>query len=392
MPDNAGMTTDTHRILGWNDDTCAADWSALTHDEVQAMLAGFPTLHGPLQVRWHSPRPFAAAARVDTPGGTVFVKRHHCLLRTPATLGEEHAFIAHLRAAGLPVPQVLADADGRSALARGDWVYEVQAPVPGTDLYRQTPSWTPLQRLDHARHAGRMLAHLHQAAQGFSLRERGTRMLVASDDLLRAPDLLAAIEMQCTQRPALAGALATRDWRRALAPLLPRHRRLQPRIAGLPTLWTHGDWHASNLLWNAQGEVAGIIDFGLCAPTFALYDLATAIERNAVAWLHLGRGTREAWPHTACALLRGYAEVRPLAAADTALLADLLPLVHLDFALSELAYFDAVLHAPAQAELAWSGFLLGHAAWFDGTPGQALLAAIRDCTGPAGTNHASMRD
>ena len=29
MPDNAGMTTDTHRMLGWTDDTCAAGEKAV---------------------------------------------------------------------------------------------------------------------------------------------------------------------------------------------------------------------------------------------------------------------------------------------------------------------------------------------------------------------------
>ena len=147
----------------------------------------------------------------------------------------------------------------------------------------------------------------------------------------------------------------------------------------LPRLWTHGDWHASNLFWsNADddAEVTAILDFGLCAPTSALYDLATAIERNAIAWLELERGMQAVFPETARALVAGYAEVLPLDPAQRALLADLLPLVHIDFALSEIDYFHGILGSLEQADLAGEGFLLGHAAWFEGAPGRMLLDAI----------------
>jgi len=60
------------------------------------------------------------------------------------------------------------------------------------------------------------------------------------------------------------------------------------------------------------------------------------------------------------------------------LLGDLLPLVHLDFALSEVEYFNALAdrHKP---DVAWTTFLRGHAAWFSTAPGRTLLRAIHDC-------------
>jgi Ser/Thr protein kinase RdoA (MazF antagonist) len=374
------MSASNHRSHGWNDDDATPDWPPLETAEVEALLSGFAALRGPSRILWRSPRPFSAAARVLTPAGERFVKRHHRRVRTPAALAEEHAFIAHLRAQGLPVPEVVADDAGRTAIERGDWTYEVHATAGGVDLYQDTPSWTPLAQPTHARNAGRMLARLHRAAAGFAAPSRSTAMLVARDDVLRATDLVQAIDAQRAQRPALAAYFAERrDWRADLAPLAARHRQLQPRIAALPRLWTHGDWHASNLFWTGaddRAEVATILDFGLCAPTFALYDLATAIERNAIAWLHLYADTQVAFPDTARALMAGYAELLPLAPALRETLAALLPLVHVDFALSEVDYFLGVLNAPAQADLAWDGFLLGHAAWFETAPGRALLDAI----------------
>lgn len=374
------MTASNHRLHGWDSDQIALYRPRLEDADVAALLARFPDLRGPAQLLWRSPRPFSAVARVRTPAGEVFVKRQHLRVRTPAALGEEHALLRHLRSRDIPVPQMLTDAHGMTAIPSGEWVYEVQAPAAGLDLYRDAPSWTPLRQFGHARQAGRMLARLHRAAAGFDAGQRSATRLVARDDALRAPDLHAAIESQWAWRPGLAAYLAGRDWHAELAPLATRHRTLQPRLAALPRLWTHGDWHASNLCWTGTGgdaEVAAVLDFGLCAPTFALYDLATAIERNAVAWLQLDRGMHAIHPDTARALVAGYAGMLPLGNAERSLLADLLPLVHIDFALSEIDYYQGAFGARAQADQAWETFLLGHAAWFETAPGLALLAAIR---------------
>lgn len=374
------MAEDNHRLHGWDSDQVALFRPRLEPADVRSLLARFGSLHGPLHLLWHSPRPFSAVARVATPAGDVFVKRQHARVRSQAALREEHALLAHLRGHGLPVTQVLADDAGETVIAMGDWVYEVHAPAAGVDVYRDTPSWTPLLRLGHARQAGRMLAHLHAATTDFTAEARTATRLVARDDALRAPDLHAAIASQLAWRPGLAAFLAGRNWQRELAPIADRHHALQPRLAALPRRWTHGDWHASNLCWTDDSDeaaVAAVLDFGLCAPTFALYDLATAIERNAIAWLQLERGMRAVFPDTARALVDGYAEVLPLSAADHALLADLLPLVHIDFALSEIDHYQDAFGACAQADRVWHDVLLGHAAWFGTAPGQALLAAIR---------------
>lgn len=374
------MTNAEHPVHGLAGEDVAPDWPALTRAEVESLLAGYPRLAGPVTLLWHSPRPFSAAARVATRAGEVFVKRHHAAVRTPAALAEEHAFMAHLHAHGVPVPQVLADACGATAIQRGEWTYEVHTPAVGIDLYRDSYSWSPLTDLGHARAAGRMLARLHCASADYQSLTRTPTVLVSRDDVLRAPDLIEAIAVQAATRPALAGYLDQRDWRREVAPVVPLHRAVQSRVAGLPRLWTHNDWHASNLFWTADGanaEVATVLDFGLAAPTFALYDLATAIERNAIAWLELERGMAPIHPATAIALIDGYADVLPAVHAQCGLLADLLRVVHVDYALSEIDYYHGITRAAANADAAWYTFLLGHAAWFATPPGLALLAAIR---------------
>jgi Ser/Thr protein kinase RdoA (MazF antagonist) len=226
-----------------------------------------------------------------------------------------------------------------------------------------------------------MLARLHDASASYRAPQRGTHILVARSELIGAADPVAALEAQLPQRPGLADYLRGRSWQREFAATLaPWHRAVQPSLARQQRLWTHGDWHASNLCWSSRGdeaEVSAVLDFGLAAANCALFDLATAIERNAIAWLALDTGAAAVHPAIARALIEGYREVRPLGREALQLLADLLPLVHVDFAVSEVEYFHAVTHAPAHADVAWDTFLRGHAAWFATAPGQALLDTVR---------------
>lgn len=375
------VSTDSHRVHGLAGEEVAPDWPALESAELRSVLAEFADLRGPMTILWHSPRPLSAAARVRTPAGEVFIKRHCVLVRTRENLAEEHAFIAHLRKRGIPVPQVLANDAGETAIARGPWTYEVHALAAGLDLYRDSFSWSPLTELGHALSAGRMLARLHLASADYHAPQRSTTILVSRDDILRAPDFVTAVAEQAALRPALGSFLGARAWRTELAALAKRQQRVQPRIVNLPRLWTHNDWHASNLGWTGKAstaQVASVFDFGLSSPTFALYDLATAIERNAVAWLELERGMGAIYPDTVRALIEGYAEVLPLGPETRRLLADLLPVVHADFALSEVEYYQGITHSVTNADIAWSTFLLGHAAWFDTPPGVVLLQAIAE--------------
>ncbi len=106
--------------------------------------------------------------------------------------------------------------------------------------------------------------------------------------------------------------------------------------------------------------------------TCAVFDLAVALERSGVMWLDLAGPDVVVYPQIQ-ALLEGYQNVRPLSAAERALLVAFLPLVHVEFALSEVAYFGTLLKDAASAEVAYTEYLLGHARWFAGDEGRALL-------------------
>jgi Ser/Thr protein kinase RdoA (MazF antagonist) len=287
-----------------------------------------------------------------------------------------------VRARGVPVPAVLRQPAGATVVASGDYRYEVHALAEGIDLYRDAVSWSPFASTAHARAAGAALARFHQASASFGRPERPPGPLMNSCAVITAPDPLAEVGRLAARRPGLAGYLDKRRWREDLTRyLLPAIRLAAPLLPGLRRLWGHGDWHPSNLTWTSPSPgagVAAVIDLGLANRTFAAHDLAVAIERSAVAWLDLA-DTGQAGPDipAADALLDGYQAVRPLSPAERAAVAGLLPVVHLEYALSEVEYFASVVRSAENADLAYDGYLIGHARWFTGPEGRALLSHLR---------------
>jgi Ser/Thr protein kinase RdoA (MazF antagonist) len=378
--------SETVKAHGMDGTLVKPDWPPLTLDEVRTLLAAFPDAGEPEEIVFASPRPFSAAGVVRTARGRVFVKRHHQTVRDREGLLEEHRFMEYLRARGAPVPRVLKDEAGESAIQRGAWTYEVHEAAKGVDAYGDALSWTPFHSAEHAHEAGRALARLHLAAQGFEAPRRAVRPLVAGFTIFATENPAAEMERYLEARPALARQADVHACAaKALDLLAPFHAELHPLLAHLPPLWTHNDLHASNLLWSDAGECAratSIIDFGLADRTNAVHDLAHASERNMVEWLELVAHPErpEAVPihfHHLDALLDGYESIRPLSAEEASALAPMTALCHAEFALSEADYFLSVLHSEKKAEMAYDGWLVGHARWFRKDAGGRLLNAIR---------------
>jgi Ser/Thr protein kinase RdoA (MazF antagonist) len=366
-------------------DLTEPDWTPLTDPEVRSVLAHYPGPANPAGetvITWRSPRPMSAAALARRGGQTWFVKRHDARVRTAGQLAAEHAFAGHLRARGVPVPEVLRTSRGQTMVSTGAGVYEVHRAIPGVDLYRDAMSWTPFTSLGHARAAGAALARLHDAAAGFAAPPRPPAVLTSSCEIITAADPVAAVGLLAGRRPGLARYLAGRRWQDDLTRHhLPVICRAAPLLATLAPQWAHGDWHPSNLTWtdaSPSAEVAGVFDLGLANRTFAAHDLAIAVERSAVSWLGLaGTGQAEADLDAVDALLGGYQEARPLETAELTALAEVLPIVHLEYALSETEYFADVVHSPANASLAYDGYLIGHTRWFQTPAGSTLLDHLR---------------
>jgi Ser/Thr protein kinase RdoA (MazF antagonist) len=365
-----------------------ADWPPITLGEAAVVAGHYPELGGVTAVRWHSRRPMSAAALVDTArGGAVFVKRHHRGVRDGTSLGEEHAFGAYLRAEGVELPRVLPTGDGATFVAMADWVYEVHDLASGVDAYREVPSWEPYRSVGHAASAGGALARFHLAAAGYLGPVRQPSALCSSDSLVRAADPAAALDDLVARRPGLARALARWSWRSQMGEVIAALAAAAPLVARLAPQWGHGDWHPSNLRWSESGPdavVVGVTDLGLANRTSAVHDLAVALERAVVGWQDLEeRGSAPVDLEAVDAVMSGYVAQRALRGDEVTGLIALLPVVHVDYALSEIEYFADVVTSPTNTELAYRGYLLGHAAWFahDAEAATLLARVQRAATG-----------
>jgi Ser/Thr protein kinase RdoA (MazF antagonist) len=380
-------------------DLVAADWPPLTDDEVGVALAAYPACGDGRSgaqpvVTWRSPRPMSAAGLVrcdpgdGPPGHCVFVKRHHAAVRSTGQLITEHALATYLRLRGVPVPSILRDADGATVAEHGEFRYEVHELADGVDLYRDAVSWSPFTSPGHARAAGAALARLHEAAAGFPLPERPPAPLLSSCAIVGADpvDPVAAVARFAAELPGLARYLSTRDWAADVEQYLRAPvERAAPLLAALPRQWGHGDWHPSNLTWSSAGPgavVAGVLDLGLANRTLAVHDLAMALERATVAWLDLdATGHATADLDAVDALLDGYESIRPFSDLEATALAAVLPVVHVEYALTEVEYFAGIVGSPVNADLAYDAYLLGHARWFAGPGGAVLLDHLRRRSG-----------
>ncbi len=376
-----------HLVQGMERDLVVADWAVLTNEEVFDVLSqlrvdesrvALASEDVPAQITWWSPRPMSAAALVRWRRGDYFVKRHHVSVRDAPRLRVEHAFARHLRQRGQPVARVLEGADGDTVVSRGDFNYEVHEKVAGIDLYRQHPSWYPFTSRRHAYSAGASLAHFLAAAENFSAPATPPGVLTNSQLVITSADPLASLDGLVTSRPALARALEDRDFDQDVHRyLLPAIAAAAPSLRPVASQWGHGDWHASNLTWTTSGpdaRVAGVFDLGLANRTSAVHDLAVALERSVVDWLDVrDAGEVRADLDAVDALLDGFESVRPLRGEEWTALRALLPIVHLEFALSEVEYFADVVTSEENTTLAYEGYLVGHTRWFDSPRGGELL-------------------
>lgn len=358
------------------------DWPALSDAEACEVLSHFPLPAPARQVIWHGRRPFSSTGVVQLEDESrVFLKRHAHCLRDATALAEEHRFITHLAGQGIPVGQTWRTKTGQAALDLNGSAYEVFSMMSGQDLYETVQSWEPFYNVRQAFSGGLHLGRLHEAARSFEAPARPScRPLLSTFEVITSPNLMTGLERWIPQQAGLPDTLILHPWREDIpTALLPFHEKLKPFLDTIQPRWGHGDWHPSNLFWTGTGadaQVCGILDFGMSDRTCAAYDLAVAIERTAIAWLE---------PENDCpviherleAFLSGYLAQYPLSPEERRLVPLFLPLVHVEYALSEVAYYETLVHDIAGVKAAYTDYLLGHAYWFASPSGQQLLRWLR---------------
>lgn len=380
------MTTITPNLgHGMGNDWENKDWVHITVPELHHLQPYYPCLQGSVQILWCSPRPFSSAVLVEvmqalastgqTNFHSYFIKRSHRSFRRAQDILQEHAVLQHLASKNIPVATLISSNCGQTALELGDWTYEVYEKAAGFDLYVDQQSWTPFFYTEHAAKVGSLLAKLHTAMQDFpELHGRSTRYLVSNQQLLESESIVTAIQQRIDNSPELSRYFADKNLDAVfLERIFQTHRKIKHVLQQATKIWTHNDLHASNLFWSTQGadaNITAVIDFGLSDRNSALYDLAITIERNFIDWLALEHTSQINVDEAGLsAFLQAYcAEIHPQ--QDFSILPELLKIVHLDFAFSELEYFVGITQNLKHADAAYYDWIVGHVNWFFTEQGQ----------------------
>ena len=380
------MTTITPNLgHGMGNDWENKDWVHITVPELHHLQPYYPCLQGSVQILWCSPRPFSSAVLVEvmqalaSTGQTNFhsycIKRSHRSFRRAQDILQEHAVLQHLASKNIPVATLISSNCGQPALELGDWTYEVYEKAAGFDLYVDQQSWTPFFYTEHAAKVGSLLAKLHTAMQDFpELHGRSTRYLVSNQQLLESENIVTAIQQRIDNSPELNRYFADKNLDAVfLERIFQTHRKIKHVLQQATKIWTHNDLHASNLFWSTQSadaNITAVIDFGLSDRNSALYDLAITIERNFIDWLALEHTSQISIDEAGLsAFLQAYcAEIH--SQQDFSILPELLKIVHLDFAFSELEYFVGITQNLKHADAAYYDWIVGHVNWFFTEQGQ----------------------
>ena len=380
------MTTITPNLgHGMGSDWENKDWLHITVPELHRLQSYYPCLQGSVQILWCSPRPFSSAVLVEvmqalaSTGQTnlhsYFIKRSHRSFRRAQDILQEHAVLQHLASKNIPVATLISSNCGQTTLEVGDWTYEVYEKAAGFDLYIDQQSWTPFFYTEHAAKVGSLLAKLHTAMQDFpELHGRSTRYLVSNQQLLESENIVTAIQQRIDNSPELSRYFADKNLDAVfLERIFQTHRKIKHVLQQATKIWTHNDLHASNLFWSTQSadaNITAVIDFGLSDRNSALYDLAITIERNFIDWLALEHTSQINVDEAGLsAFLQAYcAEIYPQ--QDFSILPELLKIVHLDFAFSELEYFVGITQNLKHADAAYYDWIVGHVNWFFTEQGQ----------------------
>lgn len=215
-------------------------------------------------------------------------------------IAAETEFLAYLDAVDIPVAAPLPTRDNRlftfSPMPDGDRIAVlfnyVEGRIPGLDA------------VDDARVQGRALAHIHEAADGFTGRTRGSWQLDLDHLLHRQVAAILALDLDASQA------------RRDLSSLAARLTDLVERIdQKLTRTRCHGDCHGLNARIATSGRFSGravLFDFDDGGYGYLAYDLAVHLW----AQVSFGRRRHSMWH----AFYQGYRSVRPVSAADEAAL------------------------------------------------------------------------
>lgn len=367
-------------------------WPDITMDEADVVLG---RLSEPLHARRiiaRSGRPMAAGCLIDTGAGDMFIKRYARSVRTEDTILPYHRFVAHLASHGIPTPTFhwftagSETGNGNEAgfgmetvLLWNDCVYEVSAKAWGEDRYAKAYIWDPPETNREAYRLGSFLGYLDIASRGFDEPRPAPCGYQARFSIFEHEDVLAAADGWLRERPLTARWMREtgRDFLSDLAQFADTGVRLAPRYRDIERIWTHGDTHLSNFMWQGDAPSA-VFDFGMADFNTAVFELAMALERHTIQWLDVMNGDADSYRlDLARAIISGYHAVRPLTDVEKEILPDVLAVSQIEGGVTLIDYWLRS-HGRGQ-DISW-GYdvdFLAHGRWYRSPSGVAYLNGLR---------------
>jgi homoserine kinase type II len=228
-------------------------------------------------------------ARVATDLGDVVVREY--VQSPPAKVGAELALVAHLARDGFPTPAPFTADNGQPAV--------LIAGKPIAVFPFTSGAVPPAMTTGLAEQSGALLARMHVATTGWS------------DDRIPVIDRLGVLEQAANSDVALDGA---ERWREETRSFLHLHAGALGLLTEQPSGPLHHDLHRQNLLVE-DGDVTAVLDFDELNRGPLILDLARLFHYAA-----LEQPDRRLPAAIAEAAVAGYQQVRPLSAAELALL------------------------------------------------------------------------
>ena len=354
----------------------------ISPDEIRSLLNLYSQTGNFREILSVSQRPYSCGTLFKTDRGEFFVKKRPGAFRDKEDLEQEHSLIRHLLKKGIKTPDVLSNINSQTITARNSFLYELFENADGDDLYREYHSWMPFKSVNHAFNAGKALAGFHLALEDFSedfgfWKEKKNKIMAARFDLAKSADMAGAIEEEISRRPSLKNFFNEKPWKKELAAAFyPYYQEVHSLLPGIEEWTTHGDWHANNLFFR-DSCITSVIDFHLTERTFRMYDLAVAIDRNAILWLQILEGKKDRVRYDILeAILNGYNDTFPLKPLDKKILPSLLPIHQLDLAMSNMDYYLKVEKNRERAAWCYEIYILAHVRHFKSRWGKELLKLL----------------
>jgi Ser/Thr protein kinase RdoA (MazF antagonist) len=240
------------------------------HAEAREALAGWKLKDGAWRLIGTVPGSRGMALRpVVQIGEARYVLRRQPPDLTLADARFRHAFMAHLTAAGLPVPALLPAADGHTWALAGDGVYELQSYLDGHPfLSSGAASGARLEA------AAATLGQLHQASADFAWEPHSWPEERSAANVADAyTNLIAGAAGNNVLSPALQHGLA-----RVAEGCAARVEQASPALqrADAPQLHIHGDYQPHHLAF-AEPVVSAIYDFDAARYDLRLIELAYSL-------------------------------------------------------------------------------------------------------------------